>query len=570
MGSMAMGLADMPVATLKALKIHPDVQKGDSESRSSSRSRTPSHSRQDSKSVSTADLKATRTEALQSIDGNRTRSSSVSSGKSSVPEEEVATAHALGGTMMHEKSDQQNGSPGVQSRASTANTAEKQKPFKFNQEDLETVLSTGKGAWRFTEAGVKSPLDFTLALAKGFHNAPKLYGDDTVRKPEKITNLSSGIKAAGREFGYGLYDGITGLATQPIKGAKKEGPAGFVKGFGKGLGGIVLKPGAGFWGIPGFAAQGLYRELRNRFGPSVEGYIVAARTAQGYDEMQKASSEEYDQLIKDWDDIKHLIRKKKNVGEEKMEEIKGRMRDVRSRSRSASAATKSSLSSSTSQHPHFKNSTNPGTNGRQLLGTEGLHTGSIPSGPSRPAQSQILRNAGVPPPKYDALTNDPEFEEAIKKSIAETSQGNSEEDSVIEKAIRASVMELEEAKARGAGDDELNQAMKTSLAEAKRGNLDRKKADAASAQATGANSGAAQSEEEQDFERAITASKSTVPATEDDQLTLAITQSKEAHNKLTAEQQEAANEEEIVMRYVMKQSEEEEKLRRQRTEGPST
>ena len=33
--------------------------------------------------------------------------------------------------------------------------------------------------------------------------------------------------------------------TQPIKGAKEEGPAGLLKGIGKGIGGVVLKPGAG-------------------------------------------------------------------------------------------------------------------------------------------------------------------------------------------------------------------------------------------------------------------------------------------------------------------------------------
>lgn len=48
-----------------------------------------------------------------------------------------------------------------------------------------------------------------------------------------------------QEFGLGFYDGISGLITQPIEGAKKEGVAGLIKGFGKGLGGVVLKPGAG-------------------------------------------------------------------------------------------------------------------------------------------------------------------------------------------------------------------------------------------------------------------------------------------------------------------------------------
>jgi hypothetical protein len=41
-------------------------------------------------------------------------------------------------------------------------------------------------------------MDFSLGLARGFHNAPKLYGDDTVRPQEKVTDLQSGLKAAGK------------------------------------------------------------------------------------------------------------------------------------------------------------------------------------------------------------------------------------------------------------------------------------------------------------------------------------------------------------------------------------
>ena len=44
-----------------------------------------------------------------------------------------------------------------------------------------------------------------------------------------------------------MIDGISGLVTQPLAGAKKEGMAGFLKGFGKGIGGVVLKPAAGMF-----------------------------------------------------------------------------------------------------------------------------------------------------------------------------------------------------------------------------------------------------------------------------------------------------------------------------------
>jgi hypothetical protein len=42
-----------------------------------------------------------------------------------------------------------------------------------------------------------------------------------------------------------MWDGITGLVTQPMQGAKKDGAAGAFKGIAKGIGGLVLKPGAG-------------------------------------------------------------------------------------------------------------------------------------------------------------------------------------------------------------------------------------------------------------------------------------------------------------------------------------
>ena len=41
-------------------------------------------------------------------------------------------------------------------------------------------------------------MEFALSLAQGFHNAPRLYGDSTVRKADKITGFQSGLKAAGK------------------------------------------------------------------------------------------------------------------------------------------------------------------------------------------------------------------------------------------------------------------------------------------------------------------------------------------------------------------------------------
>ena len=50
---------------------------------------------------------------------------------------------------------------------------------------------------------------------------------------------------SGQEFTEGFYYGITGLLTQPARGFQKSGGRGLVKGVGKGMGGVFLKPAAG-------------------------------------------------------------------------------------------------------------------------------------------------------------------------------------------------------------------------------------------------------------------------------------------------------------------------------------
>jgi hypothetical protein len=95
------------------------------------------------------------------------------------------------------------------------------------------------------EAGLAVPMDFANSLAQGFHNVPKIYQDHTVRPQENVTGMKSGLQAASREFTHGIYDGVTGVLTQPFQGAKEERAVGFVKGVGKGIGGLVLKPTSG-------------------------------------------------------------------------------------------------------------------------------------------------------------------------------------------------------------------------------------------------------------------------------------------------------------------------------------
>lgn len=54
----------------------------------------------------------------------------------------------------------------------------------------------------------------------------------------------------------GIFNGVTGLVTEPYKGAKSKGAKGAAVGVGRGLMGLVAKPVAGTVGLVGCTVQG--------------------------------------------------------------------------------------------------------------------------------------------------------------------------------------------------------------------------------------------------------------------------------------------------------------------------
>lgn len=145
-----------------------------------------------------------------------------------------------------------------------------------------------------------APLDMHMAVAQGFHNAPRLYGDSTVRKPMRINGMKSGMKAARNEFCFGIYDGVTGIVTQPLNGVRYAQGAGakfgsFWTGLGKGIGGAALKPTSAFISTPAFFGQGLRKEIRRHSkGPISRGnaWLRKAHIIQGQKEMQAFKTQE--------------------------------------------------------------------------------------------------------------------------------------------------------------------------------------------------------------------------------------------------------------------------------------
>ncbi|KAI4736947.1 UDP-Glycosyltransferase/glycogen phosphorylase [Aureobasidium sp. EXF-12298] len=122
-----------------------------------------------------------------------------------------------------------------------------------------------KGFGRIFQAAARAPMKFTVAMAEGAHNAPRLWGDRSVRKPVKVTGIMSGISAGCQELLLGTYDGITGLVTLPVRGAKEQGMIGFAKGIGQGIVGMPVKFWAGMSGITGYPMQGVDEQIKKAF-----------------------------------------------------------------------------------------------------------------------------------------------------------------------------------------------------------------------------------------------------------------------------------------------------------------
>lgn len=61
-----------------------------------------------------------------------------------------------------------------------------------------TVAGVSKGIGQIILAGFRSPFEVTLAAARGFHNLPALYGDETLRPAERIDGIKSGLEAVGK------------------------------------------------------------------------------------------------------------------------------------------------------------------------------------------------------------------------------------------------------------------------------------------------------------------------------------------------------------------------------------
>lgn len=190
-----------------------------------------------------------------------------------------------------------------------------------------------------------------------------------------------------------------------------------------------------------------------------------------------------------------------------------------------------------------------------------------------------------------------EYEEAIRESVDATSTGNPEEDEMIEKAIRASVAELQKASMEGDDQDAMRRAIQASIADAKRAQCQQSRGGPGSPSSVGSDhhreleatlqksmhghdgihdmqlyhlrhggdDSGIETDDDENIKLSIERSKHFVqspPVDEDIDLLQAVKQSQEDQRKRVKAESAARTEEEIVLEYVKKQSLAEEEHKR--------
>ncbi|GME55126.1 uncharacterized protein LTHEOB_6358 [Neofusicoccum parvum] len=121
-------------------------------------------------------------------------------------------------------------------------------------------------------------VDLPLAVTEGMRHLPAAYGDP-VRDVGRVTDWKSGAAVAGRNFAWGLAEGMTDIVVQPVRGARQGGAAGAVKGVGKGLVGLGVKTGSAVLGLAAYPGQGIAKTLRGLAHTRTRKEVVERRKA---------------------------------------------------------------------------------------------------------------------------------------------------------------------------------------------------------------------------------------------------------------------------------------------------
>ena len=197
--------------------------------------------------------------------------------------------------------------------------------------------------------------------------------------------------------------------------------------------------------MPGYAFKGIYKELRKNRGSSVQTYIIAARTAQGFQDWNNSSAEQRLDVVHRWQAIK-------------VESGRG---NHDKRHGSSQHGDRESLQTRRSSFDKSMPLTED-----ERAGQEAVQGKEIPEPPENTQElpAPHLQPFGA----ANANDDHPDLGKIKRKALPAASKGDSDEDQVMEQAIRALVVGLRSASNENSDPEVLEKVIKASVAEAAR------------------------------------------------------------------------------------------------------
>lgn len=212
--------------------------------------------------------------------------------------------------------------------------------------------------------------------------------------------------------------------------------------------------------------MGIHKEVRKIFGSTVLNYIISARTAQGFEEYKTSTLQDRQEIINRWREHKDEYQSSK----QKLHET-GRPEGQDSGHLSTRGFLQAiHLSFEEQKKLHEERRATREAERQKAQSKDGRRNcpfcrRSNPHTHPPVQENSIALDATRSAPEGPSL----ELEHAIHASVAATSCGDAEEDMIIERAIRASIAELQKSGDINLDDSKaLDRAIRASVAEASR------------------------------------------------------------------------------------------------------
>ncbi|KAL4782156.1 hypothetical protein BJX76DRAFT_349619 [Aspergillus varians] len=156
------------------------------------------------------------------------------------------------------------------------------------------AAASAKGVGKFLGSYFKGVVvDIPLATAEGLRAVPGLYGEE-VKERGTVKDWKSGFTVGCNNFSHGMADGLSGIFTQPYKGAKEDGALGAVKGLAKGTIGVGAHVGSATLGLVAYPGQGIYKTIHTSFKSKTRKEILKARQREAEYLFAKAEHDRMD------------------------------------------------------------------------------------------------------------------------------------------------------------------------------------------------------------------------------------------------------------------------------------